>query len=118
MVDFSQEIARLTLASIGGILAPTGCQYAALHQKQPVLYTQNWYPFPPLALFLGLLFIYSVIVIALFVWCSFVSSPTFGIQATGEKLRTVSLAQLARSALYGSIRFQPVISFFTFAGAY
>jgi hypothetical protein len=101
MADFSQEIARLTLASASGILAPIAPESAGIANSKLV----SAYPFPPLVLFLGLLAVYSVIVTALFLWCAFADSPTLRVNARENGSHTVSLVQLVQMRITNPISF-------------
>jgi len=101
MGDLSQKIARLTLATVAGILAPIPPEMAGVVNSRLV----SAYPFPALALFLALLFIYSTIVIALFVWCAFTSSPTLPVHVPGKKPQQVCLLQLVQMRLTNPLSF-------------
>jgi hypothetical protein len=101
MADFSQEIARLTLAAASGILAPIAPESAGTVNSKLV----SAYPFPPLALFLGLLAVYSATATALFLWCAFADSPTLRVDAPENKSRTVSLVQLVQMRIANPLSF-------------
>ena len=101
MADLSQEIGRLALGTIAGILVPIAPQTVGFRNSRLV----SAYPFAPLALFLGLLFVYSAIAIALFVWCASVSSSAVQIRGPGKKLRTVALTQLVHMRLTNPLSF-------------
>jgi len=101
MADLSQEITRLMLAAAAGILVPIAPDTASFVNSRLI----SAYPFPPLALFLGLLFIYSAIVIALFVWCAFAGSPTLKVHVPGKSSRTVSLMQLVQMRITNPLCF-------------
>lgn len=96
LADLSQEIARLTLASIGGFLMPIAPQSAGFQSSKLV----SAYPIVPLITFLVLLFLYALLVIILFVWCLSASSTSVNIQsAGGEKPHTVALMQMLQQRL-------------------
>jgi hypothetical protein len=101
MADLSQEIARLTLAIAAATMAPMAPTKAGVVDSKII----SAYPFPPLAVFLGLLFIYSVILIVLSVWCAIVSSPTLEVRAPGKKPATVGLSQLVGMRLTNPLSF-------------
>ena len=101
MADLSQEIARLTLAIAAATMAPIAPTEVGVVNSKFI----SAYPFPPLAVFLGLLFVYSVIVIALFLWCAFVSSPTLEVREPGKKPATVGLIQLVGMRLTNPLSF-------------
>lgn len=95
MADLSQEIARLTLAIAATTMTPIAPTQAGVISSKFI----SSYPFLPLAVFLGLLFTYSAIVIALFVWCVIISSPALEVSVPGKKSLTVGLVQLVHMRL-------------------
>ena len=101
LANLSQEIARLTVATVAGILAPTVPDAAGIVSSRLV----SAYPIAPLALFLVLLFAYSIVVIILFVWSASASSPAIEIRKAGKKSRTVSLMQLVQMRLTNPLSF-------------
>jgi hypothetical protein len=101
MANLSQEIARLTLATVAGVLAPTAPEAAGFVNSRFV----SAYPVEALALFLGLLFVYTIVVIVLFVWCASASSPAMEVRRPGEKTRTVSLMKLVQMRLTNPLSF-------------
>jgi hypothetical protein len=94
-------IARLTVATVAGILAPTVPDAAGIVSSRLV----SAYPIAPLALFLVLLFAYSIVVIILFVWSASASSPAIEIRKAGKKSCTVSLMQLVQMRLTNPLSF-------------
>jgi hypothetical protein len=101
MANLSQEIARLTLATVAGVLAPTAPETAGFVSSRFV----SAYPVDAVALFLGLLFVYSMVVITLFVWCACASSPAMDVRRSGKKAQTVSLMELVQMRLTNPLSF-------------